>query len=116
MDRLPSALRGALPTAWTSRHVCVPCACGGGGSGGELELMARSGCVQSLIPQPLQALLGYRGGLRAQPRPCQPCREALLLELTPASGGVRGVHLAPAPAMLGSPSLGTDSPSIQAFA
>ena len=23
MDRLPSALRGALPTAWTSRHVCV---------------------------------------------------------------------------------------------
>ena len=52
---------------------------------------------------------------RARPRLCQPGREALLLELSPHPLGREG-PLARAPAMLGSPSPGTDSPSFQASA
>lgn len=86
---IPGA-EGRLPCMCACVCMCA-CACGGGGGlGGELELMARSGCVQFLIPQPFQALLGYRGGPRAQPRPCQPCREALILELSPHLRGREG--------------------------
>ena len=117
MDRLPSACpRGPCPLPG-HRGMCA-CVCMRWGRVGR-GIRTDGPLWMRTISDPTAA--PGAAGLQRWPEGTTQALPALqgsvlLLELTPASAGMRGVHLAPAPAMLGSPSLGTDSPSIQASA